>query len=394
MANQSLSVIGLFAGIGGVEHGLHRAGHRTQLLCEIDEGASSVLKAHFPEVEFERDVRDVRKRKALPPADLITAGFPCQDLSQAGLTAGIRGKRSGLVGHVFGIVDKAQPTWLLLENVPFMLSLDRGAAMNFLVNKIEALGYRWAYRVVDSRSFGLPQRRRRVLFLASRTEAPSEILFSDEAGEPAAPKSRVACGFYWTEGNRGLGWAVDAIPTLKGGSTIGIPSPPAIWRTDGSIVTPEIRDAERLQGFDEDWTAPWSKDSKRLGPRWKMVGNAVSVPVAEWLGDRLAKGGVRVTEKTPLERKGTWPTAAMGGPKEGRFAVERSEWPLAKFRGGLQDFLRHEGKPLSFKATSGFLSRLQASTLHREENFERSLEAHLERMRSAPTVTRSRSRAA
>ena len=145
MANQSLSVVGLFAGIGGVEEGLRQSGHHAKMLCEIDEGASNVLKAHFPDLELQRDVRKI---KSVPSVDLITAGFPCQDLSQAGLTAGIRGKRSGLVGEVFKIVGKAQPEWLLLENVPFMLSLDRGAAMKLLVNRIEALGYRWAYRVV------------------------------------------------------------------------------------------------------------------------------------------------------------------------------------------------------------------------------------------------------
>jgi DNA (cytosine-5)-methyltransferase 1 len=381
MPTQSLSVVGLFAGIGGVEEGLRQAGHHSKMLCEIDEGASNVLKAQFQDVDLKRDVRKVT---STPRVDLIAAGFPCQDLSQAGLTAGIRGTRSGLVGEVFRIVRKAKPNWLLLENVPFMLSLDRGAAMKFLADEIESLGYRWAYRVVDSRSFGLPQRRRRVLFLASRHDDPSAILFTDEAGEPPAQKDgAVAHGFYWTEGNRGLGWAVDAIPTLKGGSTIGIPSPPAIWLTNGSIVTPEIRDAERLQGFAEEWTAPWSTESARLGPRWKMVGNAVSVPVARWLGERLARGGEPVKEKKPLPATGVWPTAAMGGGADGRFEVERSEWPLSTYGRGLENFLKHDGKPLSAKATSGFLTRLMASSLHREKPFEAALRAHLRKMENA-----------
>ena len=68
-----------------------------------------------------------------------------------------------------------------------------------------------------------------------------------------------------------MGWAVDAIPTLKGGSTIGIPSAPAIWLPDGRIITPEIRDAERLQGFAEDWTNPAIAVTKP-GYRWKLVG--------------------------------------------------------------------------------------------------------------------------
>src|SRR4051794_13715391 len=86
-----LRVAGLFAGIGGIELGLHRAGHSTTLLCEIDEAADAVLVEWFPGVPL---VRDVRKLKALPDVDLVAAGFPCQDLSQAGRTAGIRGNNS------------------------------------------------------------------------------------------------------------------------------------------------------------------------------------------------------------------------------------------------------------------------------------------------------------
>lgn len=67
---------------------------------------------------------------------------------------------------------------------------------------------------------------------------------------------RLAFGFYWTEGTRGLGAAVDAVPTLKGGSTIGIPSPPGILLPGGRVVTPRIEDAERLQGFEAGWTEP------------------------------------------------------------------------------------------------------------------------------------------
>ena len=77
-------------------------------------------------------------------------------------------------------------------------------------------------------------------------------------------------GFYWTEGVRGLGWAPDAIPTLKNGSTIGIASPPAILLPWGEVMTPDIRDAERLQGFAEDWTLPAESVSLDLRLRWSL----------------------------------------------------------------------------------------------------------------------------
>ena len=127
---ESLSVAGLFAGIGGIELGLHRAGHESTLLCEIEPGARAVLTRHFPGVPIESDVK---RLKGLPDVDVLAAGFPCQDLSQAGRTAGIHGKQSGLVEHVFRLLDarKKKPRWLLIENVPFMLQLDRGKAMRY-----------------------------------------------------------------------------------------------------------------------------------------------------------------------------------------------------------------------------------------------------------------------
>ena len=86
------------------------------------------------------------------------------------------------------------------------------------------------------------------------------------------------------------GWAQDAVPTLKGGSTIGIPSPPAVWHRLGEagrrIVTPNITEAERLQGFDAMDSAS-GVGLQSQGNAWKLVGNAVTVGVAEWVGSRL-----------------------------------------------------------------------------------------------------------
>src|SRR4051794_433448 len=92
--SRRLRLVGLFAGIGGIEIGLSDAGHRTRLLCEIDEAARVVLAQHAGSKPMRKDVRRMR---SLPPCDLLAGGFPCQDLSQAGRTAGIEGANSGLV---------------------------------------------------------------------------------------------------------------------------------------------------------------------------------------------------------------------------------------------------------------------------------------------------------
>ena len=377
-------VAGLFAGVGGIERGLHRAGHRTALLSENDAGAMEVLRARFPQVKLSGDIRAIN---ALPrETTLVAAGFPCQDLSQAGKTNGIAGTRSGLVGEVFRLIEQHRTPWVLLENVPFMLQLGRGEAMNVITSTFENLGYKWAYRVVDARAFGLPQRRRRVYLIASRVADPRAILFADEAGPVDEPKLNghaKACGFYWTEGIRGLGWAVDAVPTLKGGSTIGIPSSPAIWLPNGDVVTPDIRDAERLQGFPADWTKPAERVAKR-GTRWKLVGNAVSVPAAAWVGQRLAKPGVPLEfDTSSLSGSRRWPTAAWN-VGTGRTSVAASEWPVKKRYKSLEEFLRYEPSLLSAKATSGFLRRTEVAKLRFPEGFLHALREHLRRMPSRP----------
>jgi DNA (cytosine-5)-methyltransferase 1 len=381
--DMKLRVAGLFAGIGGIEHGMREAGHEATLLCELDDAAGAVLRARFPEVEtFVEDVRDVRD---VVDADVITAGFPCQDLSQAGRTAGIAGAESGLVGEVFRLLkDPAHsPTWLLLENVPFMLQLDRGRAMHYLTSELGKLGYKWAFRIVDARAFGLPQRRQRVLLLASKTEDPRTVLFEEDEGEPAwqLRKSSV-CGFYWTEGLRGLGWAVDAIPTLKGGSGLGIPSPPAMWmrRRRAPLHTPDIRDAERLQGFPADWTRVASDHGGR-GARWKLVGNAVNVPVAKWVGGRLAadRGGWVNDKAEEQEITGRW-SAAAWGEGDRAFAVPASAWPRRDPFVRLGDYLEHQTMPLSRRAASGFYERTQRSGLKFADGFLEAVQRHIDVM--------------
>lgn len=378
IVDTSFSVAGLFSGIGGLELGLERAGGHTELLCEWWTPAETVLAAHWPDTEFHDDVQTLQ---GLPSVDVVTAGFPCQDLSQAGRTAGITGQRSGLVGEVFRLVQNAHPRWLVLENVRNMLVLDKGRAMRYLIDELEKLGFRWAYRLVDSRCSGVPQRRQRVILVASRIEDPTTVLFADEAGEPDPSWfGDTAYGFYWTEGLGGLGWAKDAVPTLKGGSTVGIPSPPAIWVPSAlagrQIVTPPIEDAEAMQGFPRGWTVPAQPDGKRNGPRWKLVGNAVTVGVAEWLGGRLATPGEPILEGQSIDKL-RWPTAAWGG-KGKAWASPLSMWPTNQPYLHLLDVVDPErAVPLSVRAASGFLSRAERSTLRFDPDFLVAIKEHI-----------------
>ncbi|MBK6873889.1 MAG: DNA cytosine methyltransferase [Kineosporiaceae bacterium] len=386
-----MRIVGLFAGIGGIETGfraaLGEAAH-TELLCEWWPPAQRVLAARFGEVPLHPDVRELRELPA--GIDVLAAGFPCTDLSQAGRTAGITGGQSGLVGHVFEALRltatrRRRLPWLVIENVPNMLSLDRGQAMRYLVGELEALGYRWAYRVVDSRFTGVPQRRRRVLLVASADHDPREVLFADEASEmvETGQHAEDAYGFYWTEGRSGLGWARDAVPTLKGGSTLGIASPPAVWVPGAPpgrrLVTPQIEDAEALQGFARGWTAPAEDAPRRNGPRWKLVGNAVTVGVARWLAGRIAEPG----EVLPLPSESwsgsrSWPTAAWG--ERGQvWRMAASEYPRLEPYRHLLDVMDAETAPaLSHRAAAGFLGRLQRGNLGRHPGFREDVARHVE----------------
>ena len=374
-----MKVAGLFAGIGGFEIGLSRGGHDSALLCEIATTARAVLARHFAEVDCRPDVTELRD---LPSeVELLVAGFPCQDLSQAGMTAGIDGKRSKLIHHVFRLLDQNPVPWLVLENVSFMLQLGRGRALRVIVEALEERGYRWAYRVVNSLAF-LPQRRERVFFVATKTDMdPAGVLLVDER-VPLRSRTTLdkhAHGFYWTEGTRGLGWAPDAVPTLKVGSAVGIPGPPAILMPDGRVITPDIRDAERLQGFPEDWTKP-AEEVARRSTRWSLVGSAVTVQAAHWIGRRLSEPGEyhrgRDRELLPDSR---WPTAArFDGNK--RWRVEISSFPVWLKREPLASFLQHDGQLLSVRATRGFLARANSSSLRFVEGFKDRVRAHLRRM--------------
>jgi DNA (cytosine-5)-methyltransferase 1 len=352
----------LFSGIGGFELGLAKAGHRTNLLCDLDPAAQAVLGQRFPGTEI---ISDISELDSLPDnIDLACAGFPCQNLSMAGDKSGIGGPKSSLVDHVFRLLDRRQVRWVLFENVYFMLHLDGGKAMEHIISSLERRGMRWAYRLLNSRWFGLPQRRRRIFLIASGDEDPRDVILSDEgcvAKEPEVSTLDRPIGFYWTEGRSGVGLTSDGIPPLKAGSALGIASAPAVLFPDGSVETPTIQEAERLQGFPADWTVAADQVNGRL--RWRLVGNAVSVPIAEWIGRKLARPREYDTSlDEQLQHGEPWPSAAWGD-SGGRFRSRATQNPLGSDSPSLNSFAVRPWKPLSTRALRGFVSRADSSRL-------------------------------
>lgn len=185
-----------FSGVGGTDLGLERAGWRTVSFSEIDPYASAVLAHRWPGVPNLGSIVDVRDRECGPlrsaggdwqDAFLWTGGFPCQDLSVAGKRRGLRdadgaATRSGLAFAFLDLVGRHRPPAFILENVPGLLSSHGGKDLGVLLGTMGELGYWWAYRVLDGRHFGVPQRRRRVFIVAlharicAGADGPAEVL--------------------------------------------------------------------------------------------------------------------------------------------------------------------------------------------------------------------------
>lgn len=193
LAGGGLHVVSLFSGIGLLDLAFEQAGFETTFLCEIDPIPSTVLSARFPGVPLHTDVQDVTaddlySAGAVPDRTVLAGGFPCTDLSQSGRRAGMErgsGTRSSLYWEIVRLVDQFGPRWLVLENVPPLLSSRGGRDMGTVVGSLVDRGYGLAWRVLDAQHHGVPQRRRRIVLVGHRGapwDAPAAVLFDTSRG--------------------------------------------------------------------------------------------------------------------------------------------------------------------------------------------------------------------
>jgi len=180
----------LFTGVGGFDLGLERAGMQCAWQVEIDENCNKVLERHWKDVRRFKDVREVG-RNSLEPVDLICGGFPCQDLSVAGKRNGLSGERSGLWFEFKRIVTEMQPKWVVVENVPGLFTSDGGNDFRVILESLDELRYGVSWRVLDSKYWGVPQRRRRVFIVGSYGDLSSaKVLFESEGVSGNITKSK------------------------------------------------------------------------------------------------------------------------------------------------------------------------------------------------------------
>ena len=155
----------LFSGIGGIDLGFEMAGIETTWTCEIDDWCNELLQKRFPNATHYRDVQKIGKDN-LEPVDIISGGFPCQDISTAGKGAGLDGKRSGLWFEMWRIICELRPRWVLIENVA---NLANKGGERVLHDLAEA-GYDAEWQVISARDVGARHLRKRLWIIAYRQE--------------------------------------------------------------------------------------------------------------------------------------------------------------------------------------------------------------------------------
>ena len=339
----------LFSGVGGMDLGLEWAGWECRWQVEIDDWRRQVLTRHWAEVPKWKDVREFCGNRSQSmvgdgiatisatglqgadlAVDLICGGFPCQDLSVAGRRAGLAGERSGLFFEFARIAGELKPQWLLIENVPGLLSSAQGLDFAIVLDTLDELGYGVAWRILNSQFFGVPQRRRRVFIVGHLGgPCPPEILFEPEGSGRNPQTGRetgtdIAASIKGGAGGRGfpiefeaglavvgrdISHALGACSSVSGrydpnGETYCIEentrdelrirqSPPSVSARRGGkqkpwlIGSPADPDGVR----ETTGTAGWLDACSRCpdGRRYAALGDAVTVPVAEWIGRRILK---------------------------------------------------------------------------------------------------------
>tara|TARA_R100000951_G_C2637281_1_gene179723 strand:+ start:620 stop:1342 length:723 start_codon:yes stop_codon:yes gene_type:complete len=223
------------------------------------------------------------------PIDLLVGGTPCQSFSVAGLRKGLDDPRGNLMLTYLGVADRYKPKWVVWENVPGVLSSNKGRDFGAFLGALGELGYGFSWRSLDAQYFGLAQRRKRVFVVGylGNWRRSTAVLFERESmsGDPAPSRQTreeiagtiAASSFTGGPSGKPEGAAVNHfVPAVAQASAV-------------RRLTPT--ECERLQGFPDNYTQiPYRNkpaESCPDGPRYKAMGNSMAVPVMRWIGERI-----------------------------------------------------------------------------------------------------------
>jgi len=303
---KELRMASFFSGIGGFDLGFEQAGFEIVFQCEIDDFCIGVLERHWPHVLRRKDIREVNNDE-IPYAEVWTAGFPCQDVSVArmGPRAGLKGKRSGLFHEFARLIDEGRPRVVVIENVPGLLSSHGGRDFQIVIRTLAELGYCVGWRVFNSKDFGVPQYRKRVYLVGCYRDwrTVAEILFEPQRSTRNTKKKRQdgkepVSPFKESFGDprkgpivQGLAYCLYACSARHTGTDW---SRTYVSYPEGRVRRLTPGECEEIQGFPMDWTrlemdGGDTAEEEVDTLRYTCLGNAVTVPVAEWIARRIAK---------------------------------------------------------------------------------------------------------
>lgn len=302
-----MKVASFFTGIGGLDLGLEKAGHQIVFQCEIDKFCQKVLKHHWPNVLFHENILEITNAKTIPTADIWCGGFPCQDVSLARARPrdGLRGSRSGLFYKFAELLSETRPNIVIIENVPGLLSSNKGEDFQVVIQTLAEIGYAVGWRVFNSQYFGVPQSRSRV-YIIGHLGGPArigQILFESERSTGQLKKSSESRQKFISPLKESLrdddtGATVQRISyclAATSGRHTGTDWSRSYVCYPNAVRRFTPKEYERIQGFPDNWTLPpilftngeLSEDFDT--PRYTALGNAVTVSVAEWLGNQITK---------------------------------------------------------------------------------------------------------
>ncbi len=260
-----------------------RAGWRTAWQVEINPTNRALLAYRFPGAQLFADVRDCGAHN-LAGVDCIAAGFPCQDISNAGGRGrnkrphGLDGARSGLFFEAIRIVREVQPAWLVFENVEALLHSQGGRDFERVLAELADSGYLGFWRVLDAQHFGLPQRRRRIFLVAGRGRYPSLEYLADAEPVEAIPSSLAP-----VEQSRPADrWPGYTLLALNAACRMQLGGENFVAHPDGWREMAERQRRIEVLGL------PWGLDGPNLARRYS-AGNAVCPPVARWIAEKLSR---------------------------------------------------------------------------------------------------------
>ena len=239
-----MNFIDFCSGIGGFRLGLELAGYKCMGFCEKDKFAVKSYRAMF-DTKGEWFAGDVTKLKSedIPYADIWCFGFPCQDISVAGKQRGLSGARSGIYFSIIDLVkgkeEKDKPTYLLIENVKNLLSINDGFDFAEVLSELDQSGYDAMWQVLNSKDFGVPQNRERVFIVANlRSRGRREIL--PITGENASALKQIIGGM---QGYRV--YDTDGISATLIGNAGGIGAKTGLYFIDQSKTKVQITENSR-----------------------------------------------------------------------------------------------------------------------------------------------------